>query len=196
MSRKLYPLFLAAALLFVAVGAQARDKAPTFVGEWVINHEMTDAIAPEFKDSSLFSGLGTGKVSVSVMGIPLPGSSPEPAPSSSGAAKDPDVLGCNEMRIEHVGKEMQLTYKGVGSETLKQGDFRGRTTKWTKKGITQTYKSTSRKVVKRWEMRSDGRLLVTVIINPKKDKKRTYKRVFERPGTSNVGSESSSDKTS
>lgn len=176
-------IFLA---LLLALPIASFGKSPELVGDWVINHELTDEIAPEFKDASLFSGMGSGRVSVSVMGIPIPRAEAQPA-SPSGALKDPDVLSCNEMRIEHVGDELQLTYKGVGSEVLKQGDYRGRQTRWTSKSINQHYESTSRKVTKAWELRRDGRLLVTVEINPTKDKKRTYKRVFERPSGNNSG---------
>jgi hypothetical protein len=172
-------IFLA---LLVALPATGFGKSPELLGEWVINHELTDAIAPEFKDANLFSGMGNGRVSVSVMGIPIPRAETQPA-APSGALKDPDVLSCNEMRIEHIGDELQLTYKGVGTEVLKQGDYRGRQTRWTARSISQRYESTSRKVTKEWELRRDGRLLVTVEINPTKDKKRTYKRVFERPST-------------
>ena len=177
--KHLAAVLFALPVALLCADAWSRDKTPEFVGEWVINHELTDAIAPEFKDANLFSGLGNGKVRVSIMGVPLPGSEQQPA-TPSAALKDPDVLGCNEMRIEHVGKELQLTYKGVGSEVLKRGDYRGRDTTWSKKSIRQTYASTSRKVSKKWELRRDGRLLVTVVLNPNNDKKRTYKRVFER----------------
>ena len=170
--------FLILAGSLIAQPSWARDKVPDFVGQWTINNELTDAIAPEFKDSDLFSGFGNGSVSVSVMGIPLPGGGQRQA-SSGGALKDPDVLSCREMRIEQHGDGLQMTYEGVGSELLRPGDYRGRQSSWSRKRISQRYKSTSRKVSKKWEVRRDGRLLVTVVINPKNDKKRTYKRVFD-----------------
>ena len=166
-------------LALLTVPSFAADKPAKFEGPWVINHELTDEIAPEFKDANVFSGLGNGRVSVSVMGVPIPGSTPRAA-SGSSAAQDPQVLSCSEMLIEQKGRELHVSYKDLGDEVLRKGDYRGRKSSWSRSKISQRYKSTTRKVAKTWEVRSDGRLLVTVAIDPNGDKKRTYKRVFDR----------------
>jgi hypothetical protein len=61
-----------------------------------------------------------------------------------------------------------------------KGDFRGRKTTWSLSKIQQKYKTTERKVQKKWSIRADGRLLVEVEIKPKGGKKRTLSRVFDR----------------
>ena len=67
-----------------------------------------------------------------------------------------------------------------GKETLRKGHYRGRDTEISKKRIRQKYETGERKVTKTWSMRDDGRLFVSVKINPKGDKARTYNRVFDR----------------
>ena len=55
----------------------------------------------------------------------------------------------------------------------------GRTSKWSKSKIQQKYKTTDRKVTKTWTMRDDGRIFVSVKLNPKGEKARVFNRVFE-----------------
>ena len=171
-------LLLVFTLLFTSLAlAGARESAIT--GTWIINHELTEEIAPDFDKGSLLDGLGGGQVSVSVMGIPLPRN--EPAQRTSiGSPRDPDVLSCQEMILQETGGRMIATYQQVGEEEFIRGEFRGRTSNWSNKSLVQNYKTTERKVSKTYEIRSDGRMLVTVVVKPKKDKKRVYKRVFER----------------
>lgn len=171
-------LLLVIALVFTCT-THARGRESAITGTWVINHELTEEIAPDFDKGGLFDGLGGGQVSVSVMGVPLPRN--EPAQRTSiGSPRDPDVLSCLEMILQESGDRMIATYQEVGEEEFIRGEFRGRTSSWTHKSLAQNYKTTERKVSKTYEIRADGRLLVTVIVKPKKDKKRVYKRVFER----------------
>ena len=171
-------LLLVIALVFTCT-ALARDRESEITGTWIINHELTEAIAPDFDKGGLFDGLGGGQVSVSVMGVPVPRN--EPAQRTSvGSPRDPDVLSCLEMILQENGDRMVATYQEVGEEEFIRGEFRGRSSSWTHKSLAQNYKTTERKVAKTYEIRSDGRLLVTVVVKPKKDKKRVYKRVFER----------------
>lgn len=177
--RLMRTLVLVLTLLFTSLTlAAGRESAIT--GTWVINHALTEEIAPDFDKGSLFDGLGGGQVSVSVMGMPVPRN--EPAQRTSiGSPRDPDVLSCLEMILQEKGGRMVATYQEVGEEEFIRGEFRGRTSNWSHKSLVQNYKTTERKVSKTYEIRSDGRMLVTVVVKPKKDKKRVYKRVFERP---------------
>ena len=171
-------LLLVIALVFTCT-ALARGRESAITGTWIINHELTEAIAPDFDKGGLFDGLGGGQVSVSVMGVPVPRN--EPAQRTSvGSPRDPDVLSCLEMILQENGDRMVATYQEVGEEEFIRGEFRGRSSSWTHKSLAQNYKTTERKVAKTYEIRSDGRLLVTVVVKPKKDKKRVSKRVFER----------------
>jgi hypothetical protein len=168
------------ALLIICCPAFAAAKESALEGTWVLNHELTEAVQPEFKDSGLFDNMGGGRMQVSVMGVPVPTSEAQPRPSI-GSPRDPDVLSCLEMILHDKGDRFLATYQDVGEEEFIQGEFRGRTSRWSNKALTQQYKTTERKVTKTYELRSDGRLLVTVVVKPNKDKKRVYKRVFERP---------------
>ena len=120
-------------------------------------------------------------MSVGGIPVPIPGRS-RSAPQVNGVARDPDVLHCNAMSITSAEEgRLHLAYEGVGDETMRKGEYRGRKSSWSDRAISQSYKTTSRKVDKDWQLRSDGRLLVTVKLNPKGEKARTFKRVFERP---------------
>ena len=53
-------------------------------------------------------------------------------------------------------------------------------TSFSQRKLTSKYQTTTRKVSKTFEMRSDGRLLVTVKLNPNQGKTIVHKRVFDR----------------
>lgn len=152
--------------------------ASPFDGRWTINYEETDKVAVKYKDGSGMSG-NNFKPQVSIMGIPLPGQS-QPRGNSSLTAKNPKVLRCTTMEIAVDGNRIEMDYDAEGSETLRKGHYRGRDTRMSKKEIRQKYETSERKVTKTWTMRDDGRLFVSVKINPKGDKSRTYNRVFDR----------------
>ncbi len=165
-------------LFFTALPARA-DMA--WEGTWKLNFEETDKVTIHYKDGS-----GTGRrnifqnANVSIGGLPLPSLGGGVPPQSRMPAKDPEVLLCNSMVIEAEDKKVKLAYDEDKKETLRSGSFRGRNTNWSKKKIEQKYKTPDRKVTKTWTVRPDGRLLVSVKINPKKDRAKTYNRVFDR----------------
>lgn len=167
------------ALLLSSAGyAEASARSP-FNGTWQINYEETDKVAVKYKDGSGMKGHNFGRPQVTVMGLPLPGTGRRAATPGL-AGKDPKVLRCGTMVIAVDDKSVVLNYDGDEVENMRRGDYRGRKTKVSSKLISQKYKSTSRTVTKSWSIRPDGRLLVSVKLNPKKDKARTYKRVFDR----------------
>jgi hypothetical protein len=172
---RLFILLLCSCLAFTV---QAKPGLPVFNGDWRINLEETDKVAIKYKDGSGMKG-SNFKPTISVMGLPLP-SSRRQGPMSSLRAKDPQVLTCTDMRIAIEDERVALIYDSSGDETLKKGSYRGRTSKWSRKKIEQKYKTSERSVRKTWTMRADGRLMVSVKINPRGDKARTYNRVFDR----------------
>ena len=154
-------------------------QASKFDGHWVINHEETDKVAIKYKDGSGTAG-NQFKPRVSIgMGLPLPQRFKQ-SPMSNLSPKDPEVLRCNTMQIETEGKKTKLLYDNVEKETLYRGHYRGRDTKKSKSKIEQKYKTPDRKVTKTWTLRADGRLLVSVKLNPRNDKARKFNRVFDR----------------
>lgn len=150
-----------------------------FVGHWKINYEETDKVAIKYEDGSGMQGRTLGKVNVSIMGLPLPKRMRQ-SPMSSLSPKDPDVLRCTTMDIHQANNKLKFEYDAKIYETLVQGNYRGRNTSWSKKKIEQKYKTTERTIKKTWTLRPDGRLLVSVKVNPRKEKARTFNRVFER----------------
>ncbi|XOV83881.1 MAG: hypothetical protein ACFHXK_01955 [bacterium] len=175
MRRTLTALPILAALFAASVATAATSPLD---GHWRINLEETDKVAVKYKDGSGMSG-GNFKPNISVMGLPLPRSYRQ-SPMSNLAAKDPKVLRCTDMQIAVDKKDVVLTYDNADKEKLVKGEHRGRTSKWSKKKIEQRYKTPERSVNKTWTLRDDGRLLVSVKLNPRGDKARTYNRVFDR----------------
>lgn len=169
-------IFLLCASL--ACSVHARSEPAGLPGDWRINLEETDKVAVKYKDGSGMKG-GNFKPTISVMGLPLP-SSMRQGPMSGLRAKDPQVLTCTDMLIAIEEEQVALVYDGRGDEILKKGSYRGRTSNWSKKKIEQKYKTSERSVKKTWTLRKDGRLLVSVKINPRGDKARTFNRVFDR----------------
>jgi len=174
MCRSLRQLLCLLTILGSALPAVAADK---YVGRWVVNLEETQAVAVPFEKGG--GGGSQWRPSVTIMGIPLPGSSKMP-PMSNLAAKDPMVLNCAAMIIDREPSKMHLEYPGIGKETLRDGHYRGRDTEFGKKKIQQEYKTPERKVTKTWSIRKDGRLLVEVKIKTGSAKARTFRRVFDR----------------
>ena len=150
-----------------------------FDGRWTLNTEETDKVAAKYEDGSGMKGHDFGRPRVTVMGIPVPGTARPPAQGGI-AARDPLVLRCASMDIAVDGEAVHLTYDQAEQEVMRKGEYRGRNTRVSRSTIRQKYKTRSRTVTKTWELRSDGRLLVLVKLNPKQDKARTFARVFDR----------------
>ena len=172
-----FVLAIAAMLMTNVVFAKTKN----FDGHWKINHAETDKVTPKTKEGSGVQGnLGRFKPTIDIgLGLPLP-KKIGGRPYSSLAPQDPKVLGCTTMQLQQQGKKVNVLYDSLDKETLVKGDYRGRKTKISSRQIQQNYKTGDRKVTKTWAIRDDGRLLVTVKLNPKKDKARTFLRVFDR----------------
>lgn len=173
------------AFLHTSVQAASRDSNG-LVGEWVINAKLSEAVRPEQPEKRNFLDNQNINTSVSVGGLPLPKIGVRQAPMLKESAKHPEVLQCQALKIEESPssnnkvKRLELTFVGVGEETVVVGEFRGIKTKYNGKSIDQRYETTERKVKKLYEIREDGRLEVTVTIKPDGAAKRIYKQVFDR----------------
>lgn len=163
-------------LLLGAWPAQATE----LIGYWVLDQEGTAAIQPEQPQENNWFKNQNISTTVSAAGMPLPRLGSKVAPVDSRAAPDPDILRCKEMQIEDVNDSLRFTYVDVGSEVRKQGAYRGAKTRWNKKKLTESYKSTTRKVTHKFEIQDNNKLLVTVKINPNKGVTRTYLQLFDR----------------
>ncbi len=164
-----------------AAGAAA--GAAELSGRWVLNHELTNAEQPDGPKISkgLFSRVP--QTTVSVGGIPLPGSGGSGLPPVTGTAQEPKILRTAELVIEPQGERLHLSYAGVGSETLKRGNDQGLISRWDRRRLSTRYETTSRKVRQSFEVRRDGRLLVTVKLDPNQGATVTHKRVFDPAGS-------------
>lgn len=171
---------LALGILTTALLSGSVDAAaPGIIGNWTLNTELTSEAQPEGKETHRGIG-GSVRPSISVGGIPLPTGSGSQGEVSSAPTRDPKVLQCSELSIEHVGDDILLTYQGVGSESLTPGKVQGTRTRYSHRKLTSSYVTTTRKVTKTFELSSDDRLLVTVKLNPKRGSTVVHKRVFDR----------------
>lgn len=169
---------MAACLLSIAAHLAHAEKSTLF-GTWRLNNELTTDV----QDTRSGPDLSGSNVSttVSVGGIPLPTGSGSKPPSevSKIPSKDPAVLRCAVLSIEHLADDVLLTYQGVGSETLSKGNVQGTRTSWSTRKLTTRYATTSRKVSRSFELQPDGRLLVTVKLDPNRAKAAVHKRIFD-----------------
>ena len=161
--------------------ATAAADSPGLIGSWTLNNELTSEVQPEGKETQRF-GNSSVRPTISVGGMPIPTGGSSQGEYSSAPTRDPKVLSCAELGIEHVGDDIHLTYVGVGSETLTPGNVQGTRTSLSHRKLSSRYETTTRKVSKIFELRNDGRLLVTVKLNPKQGATVVHKRVFDRSG--------------
>ncbi|MCZ6852637.1 MAG: hypothetical protein O7G86_01855 [Gammaproteobacteria bacterium] len=158
-------------------------SADTLLGYWVLNQELSRELQPANTNQkkSLF-GRSNGSPSIVLGGIPIPipGRSGSTQEVSSGPTTDPRVLRCEKMTIELVGDDILFTYAGFGIEQLKQGNDRGTKTTYKSTKLTSRYTTTSRRVTKTFELTREGRLHVTVRLQPTKGKTLIYHRIFDR----------------
>ena len=170
----------ALALALCLAGCAAYAGNPDLVGAWTLNVERTEAVQPDNSTSSWWEGLGGRfSTSVTVGGIPVPTGGRNPA-EQVGEPGSPHMLRCQSFTVELREDSLLLTYEGVGSELIKPGTYRGMRSQWTSRKLTSNYESTTRKVKRTLEVGRDGRLLMSVTINPRKGKTRRFKRIFDR----------------
>ena len=164
--------------LFVATFVNAKTFKE-YEGQWEINSEATEALREPYKDNSNRKR-SRFRSQMSVGGIPMPRSGGQRAMSQL-TAQNPMVLRSSEMAITFKEDgEIHISYIGLGEEILRKGEYRGRKTKWSAKGIKQTYKTTERRVTKIWSLNKQGQLLVEVKIKPNQSKQFVTRVVFDR----------------
>ena len=168
--------------LFVLGIWSSTVDAATLNGKWRYDPAQSVTEAPRQGGRSIFSNM---KPTIVIQGIPvpLPGGAAEDDSESTGSPKNPDVLFCQSMTIEDDDQRKRITYDRLGVREFVPGRHRGRTTRLTSSRLVESYKTTSRSVSQAYVLENDDRLVVTVVINPKGDKKTTYKRIFYRDGT-------------
>lgn len=166
-------------LIFVTTFFLTSNAYPisTYEGNWIVNQEETEALREPYKDNSK-KKRSKFKPHVSVGGLPMPGSNRQKAMSRL-AAQSPMVLRSSKMTITFEGDQINVRYPNIGHEILHKGEFRGRKTKWSRKQIKQTYRTTERRVTKTWSINKQGRLLVIVKIKPNEAKQVITRRVFD-----------------
>ena len=160
----------------------ARAAELELLGTWAVNIELTQEVQPNNANVRWWEGLeGNFSTSVTVGGMPVPvggGAKPE----GDAGIPNPEMLRCQTFSVARHERGLLLTYHGVGEEKLRPGAYRGLHSAWSNRKLTSNYESTSRKVTRTLEIQKDGRLLMSVTINPRKGKTRRFKRIFERTG--------------
>jgi hypothetical protein len=168
---------LLTALIAFAAAADIFAAESELAGRWILNDELTREVQPDDpKQRDLLGNLP--RASVSVGGVPLPTGGGQPPPVA-GSARNPGVLETAHLTIEPVGDQLRLIYAGGTGDTLKAGNDQGLISRWNRRKLTSHYETTSRKVSQVYEVRRDGRLLVTVKLNPNRGPTLVHKRVFD-----------------
>jgi len=169
-----------ATLATLALALPGLASAEGLDGHWRLNEALTRELQPPQKGStSSTSGFGQPMVVVGGMPVPLPGTS-SPQAGIGGPSPDPMVMRTVELSVTSAGEELLLDFAGVGRERLRRGNVQGLKSRWNERKLTTSYETTTRKVSQTWEVDRNGRLLVTVKLNPDHGKTQTHKRVFDR----------------
>ena len=171
-------------LLCAATTNVAANQPPVYSGTWVLNQAETELLRDDLDEKTLKIPTA-GRAQISVVGIPLPGGGGSTRSGHSPlTAKQPEILRCKTMTISEGDNQIELFYPDLDPleqrEIVRAGHFRGRDSKWNRKRLQQKYKTSERRVSKKWSVRKDGRLLIEVAIKHKKAKKQTFRRVFDR----------------
>ena len=179
---KRFAAALLASVLAAPLSALAGAGELALLGTWTVNIERTQAVQPDNANVRWWEGLeGNFSTNVYVGGVPVPvggGARPE----GDAGIPNPEMLRCQTFSVARNEQGLLLTYHGVGEEKIRSGAYRGLHSAWSRSKLTSNYESTSRKVKRTLEIQRDGRLLMSVIINPRKGKTRRFKRIFDRSG--------------
>lgn len=171
-------------MLGLALAAQSFAGAAEsgLLGTWTVNIERTQQVQPNNANVRWWEGLEgnfSSYVVVGGVGVPVGGGA---KPEGDAGIPNPEMLRCQSFSIETHERGLLLTYHAVGEEQLRPGAYRGLHSAWSARKLTSDYESTSRKVKRSLQIQQDGRLLMSVTINPRKGKTRRFKRVFDRSG--------------
>lgn len=174
------PAAILLSLLLAGLPAAAGAADSELAGRWILDRELTLAEQPDGPEQrALLEKLP--RAGVSVGGVPLPTPGNAPLPQALGSPRNPAVLETTALSIEPLGDErIRLVYDGGRAEELERGNDQGLVTRWSARKLTTRYETTRRKVSQQYELRGDGRLLVTVRLNPNRGPTVVHKRVFER----------------
>ena len=182
MAKTYRQLVLVSVLLFLGTFPVRECNTKTiqdYEGTWHINREATEALKEPYKENSRRRN-SRFNTQMSLGGLPMPRSGGQ-RPMSQLIAQNPMVLRCSEMSIKfETPNEIRIVYEDLGQEILRRGDYRGRKTKWSIRGIKQAYNTTERRVTKNWSINKKGQLLVEVKIKPKESKQFITRAVFDR----------------
>lgn len=150
------------------------DKS--FTGKWVVNDEATDTLQSKVRRSNPSSRSGPSGV---VVGVPTPGGAGPSGPNST--LKFPIVLECEEISFEIEDDTVKASCASGVSREFLIGNVHGRTTRFRRNVLTESYSSTSRLVRHDIRVDKEGNLVAKVKIKPKGGISQTYVRVYSRP---------------
>ena len=155
------------------------SESPDLTGTWVLDEELTKELQPPIKKHRSGQGL-RGFVGSGGILAPLPGGGgASPNPGATGL-KTPLVLDCGELTLDKSGNKITLSCSNGQERDFNVGKLHGRTTKWRKSRLTESYQSTSRSVKHLIKLDRNGNLIATVTIQPKGGRSQKYVRAFNR----------------
>lgn len=163
-------------LCATAVVHAKTDKKIT--GTWVVNEEETETLQSKVRKSNPTSR-GLGAATGGVSGIPVPGAGGPAGPNST--LKFPIVLECKEISIEVEEEAVKASCESGVSREFLIGKIHGRTTRFRRNVLTESYSSTSRSVRHDIRVDKNGNLVAKVRIKPKYGVSQTFVRVYSRP---------------
>ena len=140
-------------LIFGLIAYSSQAISSKLDGYWILNEEETEKLRTPL-DEKKISLPTAGRMNVSVMGIPLPGSGGQTSGGFSNlSAKQPELLRAKKIKILTSKETFQIHDLDLGKdeqiETMKRGNYRGRTSRRRHQSSSKNTKLQSGKLPKK-----------------------------------------------
>ena len=164
-------------LILVTYGTFATPKEHQDIpGQWIYNEDRTAQLQPKSKRIKK----GRNLLGVSVGGVLMPLPSSTSSGQTDAHLRVPVILNCSTINIQTKQDRIHMDCGSDGSRDFLFNPKHGRKILLSKRGLRESYSSTSRSVSHEFKIMRDGALKVTVIIKAFRGPKTKYIRVYDR----------------
>ncbi len=157
-------------------------------GKWELDEELTEKLEPPIRTNR---GFGRG-LRNAVIPVPTGPGSQDP---NAASLKQPLVLTCVGLTLSKQDETVEIACENGSQREFKVGNRHGRKTTWRNNRLTESYKSTSRRVKHSFKLDRNDNMIVTVTIKPDGGVSQKYVRAFNRVITESTPGSESPDST-
>lgn len=157
-------------------------------GKWELDEELTEKLEPPIRTNRGFArGLQNAV-------LPIPGRQGSQDPNAA-SLKQPLVLDCVGLTLSKKEETVEIACENGSQRKFQVGNRHGRKTTWRNNRLTESYKSTSRRVKHSFKLDRNDNMIVTVTIKPDGGVSQKYVRAFNRVITESTPGSESPDST-